>query len=65
MNFTVCLKEKLILLSNMLNRFSTSITAFSIKFVMGVFDGFFNLSSFFPRVTPAANSRLVCNSIKV
>jgi hypothetical protein len=37
----------------------TSITAFSIKFVTGVLDGLVNFNSFFPRVTPAANSLLV------
>ena len=42
-----------------LRKYPTSITAFSIKFVTGVFDGLVSLSSVLPRVIPAANSRLV------
>lgn len=43
----------------------TSITEFSIKLVTGQFDGLRNFNSFLPRVTPAANSRLVSNSTKL
>ncbi len=34
----------------------TSITACSIKLVPGLFEGFFNFNSFFPRVIPSAKS---------
>jgi len=42
-----------------LQKSPTSITAFSIKLVTGVFDGLVNLSSVLPRAIPAANSRRV------
>lgn len=36
-----------------------------MRLVTGVLDGLVNLNSFFPRVTPAANSLRVCNSTKL
>lgn len=63
MNLTVCLKNRSESIFEMIN-FSTSITAFSMRFVNGLCDGLLTLNVCFPLVNSAAKFRRISNSIK-